>query len=99
MKTEKLPDVPKQEPGDFYYHHLKLPYSNGAAPADLPFEPDPNIAELIDISTDADEQLGFVILRKDNTLEIVDVVTGQHARVTFGKPKPRSKNAQATAQG
>lgn len=94
MKTEKLPDVPKQEPGDFYYQHLKLPYGNGSAPAaEPPFEPDPNIAELIDVSTDTDEQMGFVILRKDNTVEIVDAVTGQHVRVRFGKPKPSAKSA------
>jgi hypothetical protein len=99
MKTEKLPDVPKQEPGDFYYRHLKLPYGNVPAPeAEPPFEPDPDIAELIDVSTDTDEQLGFVILKKDNTVEIVDAVTGQHVRVRFGKPKTRPKNAQPTAQ-
>ena len=95
MKTEKLPDVPKQEPGDFYYQHLKLPYCNGAAlSTDPPFESDPTIAELIDVSTDSEEQLGFVILRKDNSLEIVDALTGQHTRVTFGKPKQRPKGAQ-----
>lgn len=94
MKTEKLPDVPKQEPGDFYYHHLKLPYGNESAPAaEPPFEPDPNIAELIDVSTDTEGQLGFVILRKDNTVEIVDVLTGQHVRVSFGKSKPGAKSA------
>jgi hypothetical protein len=99
MKTEKLPDVPKQEPGDFYYHHLKLPYGNAKEPAaELPFEPDPTISELMDISSDSAEQLGFVILRKDNSLEIVDAATGQHTRVTFGKPKARPKNAQPTAQ-
>ena len=97
MKTEKLSDVPKQEPGDFYYHHLRLPYGNDLSSEDRPFEPDPTIAELIDISTD-DEQLGFAILRKDNSLEIVDAVTGQHTRVTFGKPKPRPKNAQPAAE-
>lgn len=94
MKTEKLPEVPKQEPGDFYYHHLRLPYGNDLAPEDRPFEPDPTIAELIDISTDSEEQLGFVILHKDNTIEIVDAVTGQHTRVTFGKPKPLPKSTQ-----
>src|SRR5882724_592084 len=95
MKTEKLPEVPKQEPGDFYYHHLKLPYGNPSAPADAPpFEPDPGIAEMIDVSTDTDEQLGFVILRKDNTLEIVDALTGQHVRISFGKPKRQRKTAQ-----
>ena len=100
MKTEKLPDVPKQEPGDFYYHHLKLPYRNGAAlSTDPPFESDPTISKLIDVSTDSAEQLGFVILRTDNSLELVDAVTGQHTRVTFGKPKPRVKNAQPAAQG
>ncbi len=89
MKTKKLPDVPKQEPGDFYYHHLKLPYGNASAPAAEapPFEPDPTIAELVDVSTGTDEQLGFVILRKDNTVEIVDALTGQHVRFIFGKPK------------
>jgi hypothetical protein len=94
MKTEKLPDVPKQEPGDFYYQHLKLPYGNASAPAEAPpFEPDPTIAELVDVSTDADEQLGFVILRKDNTAEIVDALTGQHVRVIFGKPKRKRTTA------
>jgi hypothetical protein len=94
MKTEKLPDVPKHEPGDFYYHHLRLPYGNASLPAEAPpFEPDPDIAEMIDVSTDSDEQMGFVILRKDNTVEIVDAVTGQHVRVNFGKPKPRAKTA------
>src|SRR5262249_39343858 len=99
MKTEKLPDVPKQEPGDFYYRHLKLPYQNGAAlHTDPPFESDPTITEMIDISTDSEGQLGFVILRSDNSLEIFDVVTGQHVRVTHGKSKPRPKNAQRAAQ-
>jgi hypothetical protein len=94
MKTEKLPDVPKHEPGDFYYHHLRLPYGNASAPAaEPPFEPDPTIAELVDVSTDAGDQLGFVILKKDNTVEIVDTVTGQHVRVSFGKPTPRAKTA------
>lgn len=95
MKTEKLPDVPKQEPGDFYYQRLKLPYINGAAlSTDPPFESDPTISELIDVSNGSDEQLGFVIVRKDNSVEIVDAVTGQHTRVTFGKSKPRPKVAQ-----
>ena len=94
MKTEKLPDVPKEEPGDFYYHHLKLPYGNASTPAEaLPLEPDPSIAELVDVSTETDKQLGFVILRKDNTLEIVDVLAGQHVRVIFGKPKRKRTTA------
>jgi hypothetical protein len=94
MKTEKLPDVPKQEPGDFYYHHLKLPYGNASAPAaEPPFEPDPTIAEMIDVSTDSGEQLGFAILKKDNTLEVVDTVTGEHSRLTFGKPARQRTSA------
>lgn len=91
MKTEKLPDVPKKKPGDFYYQHLKLPYGNASAPAEAPpFEPDATVAEIIDVSSDSGEQLGFVILRKDNTVEIVDALTGQHTRVTFGKQKKQS---------
>jgi hypothetical protein len=96
MKTEKLPDVPKQEPGDFYYHHLKLPYGNGAASAsEPPFEPDPTIEDMMDISSESGDQLGFVILRKDDTVEIVDALTGQHTRVIFGKPKKQSTAAKS----
>lgn len=88
MKTEKLPAVPAREPGDFYYHHLRLPYANydPAHREDFPFEPDPTVAETMDVSSE-DEQLGFVILRKDNTIEIVDTVTGEHVRISFGPKK------------
>jgi hypothetical protein len=95
LKTEKLPDVPKQEPGDFYYHHLKLPYA-APPPEQPPFEPDPNIEELIDITSDEGDQLGFVILKKNSTVEIVDVLTGQHVRVIFGVPKRQRRSSQPT---
>jgi hypothetical protein len=93
MKTEKLPDVPKQEPGDFYYRHLKLPNSVPAQEEANAVEPDPTIEDMMDIASDSGDQLGFVILKKDNTVEIVDTVTGQHVRVSFGKPTPRAKTA------
>jgi hypothetical protein len=94
VKTEKLPDVPKQEPGDFYYHHLKLPYGNASAKTTVtPFEPDPSVAEMIDVSSDTGDQLGFAILKKDNTVEIVDALTGQHVRIIFGKPKRRRQSS------
>jgi hypothetical protein len=96
MKTEKLPDVPKQEPGDSYYHHLKLPYAVPPEGEKPPFEPDPTIEDMMDISSDSGDQLGFVILRKDNTVEIVDALTGQHTRVIFGKPK-RQRSAAKSA--
>jgi hypothetical protein len=83
MKTERLPNVPKGEPGDFYYHHLRLPYANHDARGDIPFEPDPTMDDMMDVSTDEGDQLGFVILRKDQTVEIVDTVTGQHVRIRF----------------
>jgi hypothetical protein len=94
MKTEKLPEVPKQEPGDFYYHHLKLPYAVPAPAEEPPFEPDPTIEDMMGVSSDSGDQLGFVILRKDNTVEVVDALTGQHVRISFGKPKRQRKTAQ-----
>jgi hypothetical protein len=94
VKTERLPDVPKQEPGDFYYHHLKLPYGNASAKTTVtPFEPDPSVAEMIDVSSGTGDQLGFAILRKDNTFEIVDALTGLHVRISFGKPKSRRQSS------
>jgi hypothetical protein len=97
VNIERLPDVPGQEPGDFYYHLLRLPYGNPTAPGELPFEPDPDIADLIDISSDSGDQLGFVIVRENNTIEIVDALTGQHVRMAFGKaeePAPDSIERQ-----
>jgi hypothetical protein len=95
MKTERLPNVPKQEPGDFYYHHLKLPYGNynPATSEEFPFHPDPTIADLMDITSDSGDQVGFVILKQDNTVEIVDIVTGQHVRVSFGTSNKQTKTA------
>jgi hypothetical protein len=94
MKTERLADVPIKEPGDFYYQHLKLPYGNVPPQAEQPpFEPDPTIAEIMDVSSDSGEQLGFVILRKDNTVEVVDALNGQHIRITFGAAKRKRKDA------
>jgi len=94
MKTEKLPDVPIKEPGDFYYQHFKLPYGNVQAQTeDLLFEPDPTIAEIMDVSSETGEQLGFVILRNDYAVEVVDVLNGQHVRITFGGATRRRKDA------
>lgn len=93
MKTEKLPDVPKEEPGDFYYQHLKLPYAVPTEAEKPPFEPDQTIEDMMDIPSDSGDQLGFVILRKDNTVEIVDALTGQHVRIIFGKPKRKRTTA------
>lgn len=84
MKTERLPDIPKQEPGDFYYQHLRLPYGNASPAKELPFEPDSGIEDLMDLCDDSGDQVGFVILRKDNQLEIVDALTGDHVRIIFG---------------
>ena len=91
MKTEKLPEVPAKESGDFYYHHFKLPYGNqDQAPREkLQFDPDPTVSELMDVSTGEGDQLGFVILRDDNTVEVVDTVTGEHVRVRFGEKNTR----------
>lgn len=95
MKTERLPTVPQKEPGDFYYHHLKLPYGNydPAHPEDFPFQPDPTVEETMDISSAEGDQLGFVILRKDNTVEIVDTVTGEHVRISFGQQEKQRKRS------
>lgn len=84
MKTEKLPNVPAQEPGDFYYTHLRLPHAADVPAEELPHEPDPAIADLMDIFTKDGNQLGFVILRNDNSVEIVDTVTGEHVRIRLG---------------
>ena len=86
MKTKRFAKVPKQEPGDFYYHHLKLPYRDYDASHQeaFPFQPDPGIEDVIDISTDQGDQLGFVIVKRDKTVELVDTVTGEHIRITFG---------------
>jgi hypothetical protein len=92
MKTEKLPAVPAKEPGDFYYRHLKLPNALPPQAEEHPFEPDPAIEDMMDISSDTGDQLGFVILKKDNTVEVVDALTGQHVRIIFGTPKRRRKS-------
>ena len=83
MKAKKLTNVPKQEAGDFCYHHLKLPYRDydASRPEDFPFQPDPGIDEVIDVSNDKGDPLGFLILRKDKTVEIVDAVTGEHTEI------------------
>src|SRR5262249_30786183 len=67
------------------YGHLKLPYAVPHAAEELPHQPDPTIADMMDIASDDGTQLGFVILREDNTLEIVDTVLGEHARVRLGE--------------
>lgn len=90
MKTKKLAKVAKQEPGDFYYQHLKLPYRNydASRPGDFPFHPDPEIEDVIDISTDQGDQLGFVIVKRDKTVEIVRHgdrrAHRNHVRLRFG---------------
>jgi hypothetical protein len=92
VNTERLPDVPRQEPGDFYYHLLRLPYNAPAAPGELPFEPDPTIEDVMDFSSDSGDQLGFVIVREKDTVDIVDTLGGQHIRFSFG-------NAEESASG
>ncbi len=86
MKTKRFAKVSRQESGDFYYHHLKLPYGGYDAShrEDFPFQPDPGIEDVIDISTDQGDQLGFVIVKRDKTVELVDTVTGEHIGITFG---------------
>jgi hypothetical protein len=92
MKTEKLPEVPAQEAGDFYYRHLKLPYGDtNISPEPSPVEPDPTITQIMDVTSHEGTQQGFVILRNDNTVEIVDAVLGEHVRIRFGEKNRRRR--------
>jgi len=82
MKSETLPDLPANAGREFYFQTLKLPYTAVATPHTV----DPTMTDLLDITADDGSQLGLVILREDNTVEIVDAVTGEHLRLTFGQP-------------
>jgi hypothetical protein len=100
VKTERLESLPKGEIGEFYYRYLKLPCAT-FDPQRVPHQVDPTIANIMDITTDAGDQLGFVILRDDDTLEVVDAVTGEHFRLTLGQPeadKPYDQGTQALVQ-
>ncbi|PYP86010.1 MAG: hypothetical protein DMG65_19695 [Candidatus Angelobacter sp. Gp1-AA117] len=92
MKTENLPDFEANAGREFYFLTLKLPYSAVSTPHAV----DPTVTDFLDVTAEDGSQLGFVILREDSTVQIVDAVTGEHIRLTFGKTPADNLQRQAT---
>jgi len=93
MKSERLPDLLANAGREFYLQTLKLPYQAVTTPHAV----DPTMTDFLDVTADDGSQLGFAILREDNTVEIVDGVTGEHIRLTFGKPSADLEQQAADA--
>lgn len=85
MKIERLKSLPNREVREFYFTHLKLPYPEDE-PERTPHEVDETVESVLEIYHPLDDRpSGLVILRDELVLEIVDVTTGEHIRVTFGE--------------
>ena len=91
MKTERLPDLLANAGREFYLQTFNLPYTGVAIPNAV----DPTMTDFLDVTAHDGNQLGFAILREDNTVEIVDAVTGEHIRLTFGQQSDDDPEQQA----
>lgn len=86
MKIEKLKDLPKGQIGDFYFKLLRMPMESFDQ-ADLP-DPDPSIDKILEVTHKDGLQLGYVILRDDHTIEVINIASGEHLKLTLGLSKP-----------
>lgn len=55
-------------------------------PVNLP-DPDPSIDKILEVTHEDGVQLGYVILRDDYAIEVVDIASGEHLRLTLGVAK------------
>ncbi len=86
MQIERLKSLPGRQVREFYFAYLKLPCPDWQ-PERLPENVDETVERVMEIYQDSldDRPSGLVIEHENGILEIVDIVTGEHIRMTFGE--------------